>query len=337
MTRTLSVCLAFALAALSAPRAFAFCVEQPTNPNGGNFTKVAWAVPVTFKIHDTGSATGPVSTVDKTAEFAAVRAAFAQWAAADCTNLAFTDGGTVPSNEVVNLQQTAPEIRVYWARDTTEWGSSTTTAIAKTWFNYDATGKIVSAAILLNAIDKMWSTTVETDKYDVQSVVATEVGRVIGLKASTDTSAVMYPQFVLGSIDKRTLTADDVAGVGYLYPGTATDAGACGTGTPDTACASPTQQDGGTTTQEDGGTTTQQDSGTATQQDGGSGQDASTQYCDQGSDCPSGVCDVNHQCVPPSDDGGCGCRVGAAADGGYLALSLLLLGLALGLTARRRR
>jgi hypothetical protein len=336
MTRTLYVCLAFVVAALSSPAAYGFCLEHPTGGTGA-LPKAYWAtIPITFRIHDTGSATGPLgSTVqpDKASELTAVRAAFAEWAAASCTHIQFTEGTLIDSAEVVNLQHTANEIRVYWARDMTEWGISTTTSIARTWYNQDGTGKITSAGILLNAIDKSYSTTGAADRFDVQSVVATEVGRVLGLAAVSDASAVMYPSFQMASISKRTLSADDVAGATYLYPDPAgTDGGTCTLGTPDTNCQGVTQQDGGTT-QEDGG---------ATQHDGGGGEDGGGSgdggtYCTTGNQCPSGICDVDHQCVPKADDSGCGCAVGSLGRGGYLGLSLLGLGLALGLGVLRRR
>jgi hypothetical protein len=337
MTRTLSVCLAFVIAALSSSAAHGFCLEHPKDASQNPLAKAWWAVqPIKFKIHDTGSATGQLgSTVqpDQASELTAVRAAFAQWSAANCASITFQDDGLITSSEVVNLQHTANEIRVYWARDMAEWGLSTTTSIARTFYIQDGSGKITAAGILLNAIDKPYSTTGDSAKYDVQSVVATEVGRVLGLAAVSDAGSVMYPSFQLGTITKRTLTADDAAGAAYLYPDPAGfDGGTCTAGTPDGNCQGTVQQDAGTP-QEDAGTT---GDGGGGQHDGGGTGDGGT-YCDNGNDCPSGICDVNHQCVPPADDGGCSCTIGASGRGGYLTLALLCLGAALALTFRRRR
>jgi MYXO-CTERM domain-containing protein len=337
MTRTPCVCLAFVLAALSSPTAHGFCLEHPTG-TGGTLPKAYWPnMPVTFKIHNTGSATGPLGATvqpDQASEFAAVRAAFTQWAGANCASIQFTDGGLIDATEVVNLQHTANEIRVYWARDMTEWGISTTTSIARTFYVQDGTGKITAAGILLNAMDKSFSTTGAGDRYDVQSVVATEVGRVLGLAAVSDSAAVMYPSFQMGSTTKRTLTADDMDGAAFLY-----SSGSCALGTPDTNCQGTPQQDGGTT-QEDGGST-QQDGGGGQHDGGGTGDggtgDGGGQTCEHNSDCASNRCDIDtHMCVS-SDDGGCSCTVGAAGRGGYLVLSLGCLGLALALGLRRRR
>jgi hypothetical protein len=335
MTRTLHVCLAFVVAALSSPAAYGFCLDNAS----GTQSKVFWpTVPITFKIHDTGSVSGPLGTSapqpDKTSEQAAVRAAFAEWAAASCAKIQFTDGGLIATGDPVNLQQSAdPAIHVYWARDTTEWGTSSTASIAKTWYNADATGKINSAAILINAIDKVYSTTGEGNKYDVQSVVATEVGRVLGLWVTTDAASVMYRFFQAGSVSKRTLSTDDEAGAAYLYPDPAGfDGGTCTAGTPNGNCDTSTSQQDGGTAQEDGGTA-QQDGGGG--DDGGGNGDGGSGYCDNGNQCASGVCDVNHQCVPKSDDGGC--AVSSVGRASYLGLSLLALALALSFALRRKQ
>jgi hypothetical protein len=346
MTRTLYVCLAFVVAALSSPTAYGFCLEHPIGTSGGTLAKAAWPhMPVTYKIHDTGSATGPLGSSvqpDQASELAAVRAAFDEWAAANCANIQFTDGGLIDSSEPVNLQHTATEIRVYWARDTTEWGSTATTSIAKTWYNQDGSGVITAAGILLNAIDKSYSTTGATDRFDVQSVVATEVGRVLGLAAVTDAGAVMYPSFQMGNTDKRTLTTDDEAGAAYLYPGD-NDGGSCNSGTPDTNCKAASQDDGGVPTQDDGGTTPHDGGGTGdgggtTGDGGGTTGDGGAQACQRNSDCASNRCDIDtNLCVPAESDSGCSCTVGSVGRGGYLTLALLCLGLSLTLACRRRR
>ena len=328
MTRTLYVCLAFVVAALSSPTAYGFCLDTAS----GTQPKVYWpTMPVTFKIHDTGSATGPLAASQpaKADEFTAIRAAFAAWAAAPCTNLQFTDGGLLDSTEPVNYQHTALEIRVFWARNTTEWGDTNTTLIAKTWVNQDATGKIFAAGILLNAIDKVWSTTGEANKYDLLSITLKEVGRVLGLASSTDSAAIMGALPPAGDTSKRTLTSDDTDGLAYLYP----QNGTCGQTQPNAACG--TQQQDAGIPQEDGGST-QEDGGNA-QHDGGGTGDGGVQTCQLDSDCPSNVCKSDHTCLPVKDDSGCSCTVGTLGRGGYLGLSLLCLGLALGLGLRCRR
>ena len=332
MRWTVACCL-FTLTALAVPRAHAFCVEQPSN-NGTPFAKVSWALmPITFRVHDTGS-----GTMDKAAELAGVRAAFAEWAAAPCVKLSFTEGALIPSTEGVNLHHTAQEIRVYWARDTVEWDGQNVAPIAKTWFNFDVSGNLVSAAVLLNAINKQYSTAAggEAEKYDVQSVMATEVGRLIGLAASLDSSAVMYPSFAMGNVDKRTLTADDLAAVHYLYPlDNSGDGGLCADGTPDPSCPPPgttPQSDGGVGPTDDGGTTpTQHDGGTVS--DGGTRGDGGGFACTANEQCESGICGSNGECVPRKSESGCGCR--AAGAGGWFGGALGVLALALVLRRRR--
>ncbi|HEY3360079.1 MAG TPA: matrixin family metalloprotease [Polyangia bacterium] len=323
MRPTFALCLA-TLLSLAAPDAYGFCVEHPTNPTTqAPFTKVAWSgMPITFRLHDTGS-----GTMDQAAERDGVRAAFAEWAAAACTTLSFAEGDLIPASEMINLQHNAREIRVYWARTQAEWDSDNTAPIAKTWYNFDVSGNIVSGAVLLNAVNKQYSTAAEASKYDVQSVMATEVGRVLGLAASTNNAAVMYPSFAVASVDKRTLKADDLAAIAYLYPAAT---GGCGTATPDAACPSgvAAQQDGGAPAA-DGGTHPGADSGSAPGADGGDF------HCTANAQCESGTCRIDGTCLPAatSSGGGGGCSAAGRTD---LTAGLLLLAVALGLVLRRR-
>ena len=68
--------------------------------------------------------------------------------------------------------------------------------------------------IALNA-NKPWSTTGDTNAYDVKSVVLHEVGHLLGLDHSSDTDAVMYGYIGEGEL-KRSLTQDDIDGAIYL-------------------------------------------------------------------------------------------------------------------------
>src|SRR5262249_37809968 len=66
-----------------------------------------------------------------------------------------------------------------------------------------------------------FSTTGESNKFDVQSVLTHEIGHVLGLDHSALVSSVMVPFGVPSQLDQRTLAYDDVAGVMEIYPNSA--------------------------------------------------------------------------------------------------------------------
>ncbi|KAF3444902.1 hypothetical protein FNV43_RR14595 [Rhamnella rubrinervis] len=66
--------------------------------------------------------------------------------------------------------------------------------------------------------DESWSTsdTITPDKVDLMSVTLHEIGHLLGLLHSEDTSAVMYPYFDYGAIHRH-LEDDDKKGIQALY------------------------------------------------------------------------------------------------------------------------
>jgi hypothetical protein len=96
------------------------------------------------------------------------------------------------------------------------------------------TGRVVSADIFLNSIfDWSVSSTGEAGRFDLESVAAHELGHLLGLGHSAlgetelissggrrvlGKRAVMFPiAYPRGSIEDRTLEADDIAGLGDVY------------------------------------------------------------------------------------------------------------------------
>ena len=98
----------------------------------------------------------------------------------------------------------------------------------------DLTGEIVEADIYLNSFFP-WSVSADgtTGRFDVESIALHELGHLLGLGHSAlgetevraggrrvlGAEAVMFPiAFSEGSIEGRTLRADDIAGVSDIYP-----------------------------------------------------------------------------------------------------------------------
>ena len=97
-------------------------------------------------------------------------------------------------------------------------------ALALTTVTYSTTtGEILDADIEVNAVHYTMTTTDEGVDYDLQSVLNHEVGHWLGLAHTLEASAVMYARHKRGSKSKRTLHADDEAGICAVYPPSSAD------------------------------------------------------------------------------------------------------------------
>jgi predicted Zn-dependent protease len=81
------------------------------------------------------------------------------------------------------------------------------------------TGVIGDADILLNAADKLFCVAPDCGsiRYDLANTLAHEIGHVLGLEHSLDSSATMYGGSPPGEISKRDLADDDIVGVCTAY------------------------------------------------------------------------------------------------------------------------
>lgn len=79
---------------------------------------------------------------------------------------------------------------------------------------------IVDADIMFNPADK-FSTAQPTpaNDFDIQSVATHEIGHLLGLDHSGIAHSVMYPFGDVGVGQQRSLSTDDIMGIGFLYPG----------------------------------------------------------------------------------------------------------------------
>jgi len=344
MRPLLTACL-MSLVGLVAGRAGAYCLSPVTS-----YGSVYWAErPIQFRIHDTGSGQN-----DKAQELAAVRAAFAEWAAAECASLTFVEGALIPAGEAVTATPNETGIRVYWAHNATDWGGADASWFGQTAYSFNGTGTLRSAVTILNALGGVqWSVSGEASKLDLQSAMAVEVGTLIGVGLSNVSGAVMAMPIMMGDTSKRALTADDAQAAAYLYPDPAANPAACPPTSPDPGCPGtpPERPDGGVGPDAsigppndsgvDGalldGPESQADAPVApTDASSAPGNDgAAPGSCTSGRDCPSGVCTVEGYCTAPGtgDGGGCGCRATGLVPG---TLGVVLLGVALALARRRR-
>lgn len=93
--------------------------------------------------------------------------------------------------------------------------SGNTLALTTVTYNVD-TGEIYDADIEVNG--SMPLSIGSPVQYDLQSILTHEVGHFLGLAHSDDSNATMYDKYQAGSVDLRTLKADDIEGICTVYP-----------------------------------------------------------------------------------------------------------------------
>jgi hypothetical protein len=196
--------------------------EVPSKPG----TFLYWVNRViSYSIHQRGST--DLALADATG---AIKRAFFSWASPSCTDLTFAFAG-YETEERTNLmlgEGEAPDGKnlIVWHEDRWPPGEVSDPSLderipAITTLIYDpATGEISDVDIDVNGRDFTWSATRENtgSAMDVQSVLAHEIGHLLGLAHSPDPEATMYASIVAGETQKSTLESDDIAGVCFLYP-----------------------------------------------------------------------------------------------------------------------
>ena len=142
---------------------------------------------------------------------AAVHSAFEAWNAAS-SNVHYEFGGYVADG----AQKYDGKNIVYWIYS--NWPYDPTLA-AMTFRYYDTSdGHLLDADTVFNGEKYTW--TVGGNGYDIQNSATHEAGHFGGLGHSLDPEATMYAKTQAGETKKRSLEADDVAGIEALYGGT---------------------------------------------------------------------------------------------------------------------
>ena len=142
---------------------------------------------------------------------AAVHSAFEAWNAASA-NVQYDFAGYVAEG----AQKYDGKNIVYWVYDAWPYDS---TLAALTFRYYDTSnGRLLDADTVFNGVKFNW--TVGGTGYDIQNSATHEAGHFGGLGHSLDPEATMYAKTQAGETKKRTLEADDVAGIEAIYGGT---------------------------------------------------------------------------------------------------------------------
>jgi hypothetical protein len=197
---------------------------QPAATEGGY---LYWEhTPVLYRVNRRGDPDTPDYAGGKDVQgnpgpdLAAVRAACSAWNGVSCTYFSFQFDGFVDATDV-GYSEGENQNLVVWQDDPTYWVTppNSPQMLALTTLSFSkSSGALKDADIEMNGAFFTWTTADTNVRADVRNTVTHEAGHVLGLDHSGDAGSVMYNRASAGETSKRTLTADDRAGLCFLYP-----------------------------------------------------------------------------------------------------------------------
>lgn len=212
---------------LGAASASAFC--RSTTCTGGDCprdddgckttgTPIAWpGVCVGFSLQRDGTTHIPLSDVRL-----AVEKSFATWSEIPCkigtASILFAELDDVSCHRT-EYDGSKPNANVILFQDTKWTYNGPNDTLAKTTVTFDAdTGEIFDADIEVNHAYNEFTTGDDHVVYDLESVLTHEIGHFLGIDHSPDPDATMYAGYDEGSIEQRSLEADDTEALCQIYP-----------------------------------------------------------------------------------------------------------------------
>jgi hypothetical protein len=174
---------------------------------------------VSYSVHEGGSTRLEISA-ETTRQI--VERAFARWIGVSCgsgsPSIMVYDFGLVACDRQ-EYNQDEPNANIWVYRDA-EWpyiSAGTTLALTTLTFNVE-TGEIYDSDVELNSFQNALTVTDTNVEADLESIIVHEAGHFLGLSHTCDVQATMYRDYAFGSIEMRSLEADDVAGICAIYP-----------------------------------------------------------------------------------------------------------------------
>ena len=213
---------------LGASAASAFC--RSTTCTGGDClrdadgckttgTPIGWpGVCVGFSLQRNGTTNIPFDDVR-----AAIEQSFATWSELPCdgggmASILFSELDDV-SCHAAEYNKKGPNANVILFQDTKWSYSGPNDTLAKTTVTFDTdTGEIFDADIEINHAYNEFTLGDDVVVYDLESIVTHEIGHFLGIDHSPDPFSTMFAAYDEGSIEQRSLEADDIAALCAIYP-----------------------------------------------------------------------------------------------------------------------
>lgn len=232
--------LALSLALLSlfeAGTARAFCQATTCDPTNLNDMcqfdaqhcltvglPLAWQTNcVTVSVQAAGA---PKQHIDYAAALGSVTRAFAAWTSVSCAGATPSITVNVTGPITCDASEYNPDGAnaniVVFREDTWPYvGGEDALGLTRVHFE-PATGAIWDSDIEVNAVDATLSVAdpVPAGSVDLDSLLTHEAGHLLGLAHTLDETATMFPGYVAGSTNLRTLAPDDKTGICAIYPPT---------------------------------------------------------------------------------------------------------------------
>jgi hypothetical protein len=176
--------------------------------------------------------------VSESSAVAAITSAAAAWrgiANVELVYAGYTTGSSLTNNR---------KNEVFFRNDSSSY-------IAETYWWYDGTGQLVDADIVFHESSRFYSANLgcNGDGFYIENTGAHEFGHALGLGHSAVEMASMWPNSGACETIRETLDADDIAGLGSLYPGSSSPpptAPPTAPSSPPSAPAGPSPADGAT-------------------------------------------------------------------------------------------
>jgi hypothetical protein len=168
---------------------------------GARWNPGASTVSVPFRVN--------ANTRDVEGELGAVRAAANTWNSPTGISFSFQYSGTCSTSAASRNSENCMA-----------WIDQDTGAIA-TCTTWSTGNQITEFDIVFNDRNYNWGTDGSSSRMDVQHVATHELGHALGLLdlyGSADSQKTMYGYSSNGATNQRTLEADDIAGLRYIYP-----------------------------------------------------------------------------------------------------------------------